>query len=127
MDDKKFHEYANIYPLLEAKELADLASSIRGNGLREAIVLHTDGSILDGRNRYLACRTVRVDPRLTTFDGTDEDALEYVIDTNSRRRHLDPSQKAIVAARLLGFTPGGHRSTDGDPQAPHPEAGRSPA
>jgi hypothetical protein len=110
MQDLGFHRFANIYPLLEATQLAELASSIKAHGLREAIVLHSDGSILDGRNRYLACRTAGVPPRFVNFGGSDNEALEFVVDTNSRRRHLDASQRALVAARLVGYGHGGSRT-----------------
>lgn len=111
-EDLRFHPLANIYPLLEAPELAELAESIAANGLREAIVLHPDGTILDGRNRYLACRTAAVEPHFRAFDGSDDEALAFVVDTNSRRRHLDASQRALVAARLVGYHHGGDRRAE---------------
>ncbi|BDV32255.1 DNA N-6-adenine-methyltransferase [Microbacterium terricola] len=93
-----------------AEPLAELADSIRRNGLREPVVLHADDSVLDGRNRYLACRTVGVEPTFVTFRGSDEEALQFVIDTNTHRRHLTESQRALVAARLVGFSHGGDRA-----------------
>lgn len=106
----RFHPYADAYPLMDVVSLTELSDSIRRNGLREPVVLHRDGSVLDGRNRLLACETVDVAAVFTTFEGTDAEALEFVIDTNTHRRHLTESQRAMVAARLVGFAHGGDRS-----------------
>jgi len=59
----KFHPLASLFPLLEGEDLETLTESIRANGLREAIVLHPDGSVLDGRNRLRACLKAGVGPR----------------------------------------------------------------
>ena len=110
MTQHSFHPFANAFPMLPPDELATLAKSIQQSGLREPIVLHRDGSILDGRNRYLACRVSQVEPRFTIYEGTDQDALAWVTDTNLHRRHLSESQRALVAARLATFTHGGARA-----------------
>jgi len=101
---------AELYSLMSADALMELADSIRGNGLREPIVLRADGSVLDGRNRLRACEIAGVEARFTEFMGSDQEALEFVVDTNSTRRHLSESQRAIVAARLATFSHGGSRS-----------------
>ena len=54
------HPYADKFPMLPEPELAELAESIRANGLRNPIVLTPDGLILDGRNRAAACERVGV-------------------------------------------------------------------
>ncbi|WEG08649.1 DNA N-6-adenine-methyltransferase [Microbacterium horticulturae] len=118
MVELAFHPLANIYPLMAADELAELAESISRNGLREPVVLHADGTVLDGRNRLLACRVARVSPRFVSFTGTDREALEFVVDTNSTRRHLTQSQRALIAARLVGFRHGGDRTAASSSQKP---------
>ncbi len=55
----KSHEFANIFPLMNNKEFTELKKDIKENGLLEPIVLH-EGQILDGRNRFNACKAVGV-------------------------------------------------------------------
>lgn len=111
MSDLKVSPIAELYPLMDDSDLADLTDSISRNGLREAIVLRPDGSVLDGRNRLQACVRAGVEPRFVEFIGTDRDALEFVIDTNSHRRHLTESQRSLVAARLSTYRHGGRRGS----------------
>ncbi len=96
-DSIQFHKLASVFPLIDGAPFIELVDDIRRNGLREPIVLY-EGEILDGRNRYLACAAAGVDARYETFDG--DDPLAYVISLNLRRRHLDESQRAMVAARI---------------------------
>lgn len=108
---KTVHPVADILPLLEGSSFDDLVCDIRTHGLREAIVLHPDGSILDGRNRYRACEAAGVEPRYRTWDGVGS-PIAYVVSLNLHRRHLDESQRALVAARIATLPHGGDRTTE---------------
>jgi phage N-6-adenine-methyltransferase len=96
----EFHPLANIFPLIEGAEFHALVEDIRLNGQREPIVL-LDGKILDGRNRYRACLLAGEEPASVTYYG--EDAVSFVISLNLRRRHLDETQRAVVAAKLANI------------------------
>lgn len=63
--------------------------------------------ILDGRNRYRAALEAGVKPVFVNYDG--DDPLGFVIRHNLKRRHLNESQRAVVAARLANMTRGGVR------------------
>src|SRR5271163_491695 len=94
----QFHPLADIFPMLDSKALAELADDIAEQGQREPIIM-LDGMILDGRNRYRACLMAGVEPTFGEFPDSG-DPLAAVISANLRRRHLDESQRAMIAARL---------------------------
>ena len=105
----KAHAIAELFPMMEGEALDALADDIGKHGQREDIVL-LDGAILDGRNRYRACAMAGVAPRFRDFTG--DDALAFVLSLNLTRRHLNESQRAMVAARLATMQHGGDRRSD---------------
>ena len=98
-----FHPIANLFPLMEDEELDALAENIRANGLCEPIILY-NGQVLDGRNRKLACERAGVVPHYVHFEGND--ALAYVLSKNLIRRHLNDSQRGLIAAKVATLTRG---------------------
>lgn len=96
----EFHEYANIFPLMNGAELDELVEDIRKNGLLEDIVVY-DGVILDGRNRFNACDKADVEPMFIKYNG--DDPLGYVTSKNLHRRHLTEGQKGMAAAKAKGI------------------------
>lgn len=94
------HPVADIFPMMREREIDDLAADIAEHGLREPIWIATDGRIIDGRNRYKACLQAGVEPTLRTWDGDERELVSFVVSLNLHRRHLDESQRAMVAARL---------------------------
>lgn len=94
----KIHPYADIFPMMNDAEFASLCEDIKKHGLKDAIMTYRE-CILDGRNRFKACKAVGETPRFTTYHG--DDPLQYVLTKNLHRRHLDESQRALVAANLL--------------------------
>lgn len=121
------HHYATLFPLLEAQQIAELAADIRANGLNEPIVLIGDLSgpaVLDGRNRLAALRAAGLLDRAETvkvsdiarffrlFGPEEGEPLAYVLSRNLHRRHLNESQRAMIAAKIAGFSHGGVRRGD---------------
>ena len=105
MTERDFHPIADLFPLMEAADLDDLAADIREHDLREPIWLHPDGRIIDGRNRSLACEIAGVEPRFQRWDGKGSLAA-FVVSLNLKRRHLTTSQRAMVAEKLATMTQG---------------------
>jgi len=92
----KTHEFAEIFPLMNRKEFGELKNDIQEKGQQELVVLF-EGKILDGRNRYNACKELKIEPKFREYKG--KDPLGYVMSTNLKRRHLTDSQKAVVGRR----------------------------
>jgi DNA modification methylase len=97
---RKYHQVANIFPMIEGDEFDQLVADIATNGLKESIMLHPDGSIIDGRNRHRACIEADVKPDFRTWDG-DGSLLSFVLSVNLHRRHLTSSQRAALAVEIL--------------------------
>ncbi|MGB8900940.1 MAG: DNA N-6-adenine-methyltransferase [Methylocella sp.] len=108
------HPLAALFPLLEGDEFNALVADIRAYGLRQRIVLFED-MILDGRNRYAACIEAGIEPRFEVFNGTYADALAFVVSLNLARRHLNESQRAMIAARIATLRLGDNQHSEGLP------------
>lgn len=108
----RFHPYSEVFPLLAADELDELADDIKAFGLREPIWLY-EGQILDGRNRYLACQRAGIEPQTRTYKGTEKGALALVVSANVARRHLSPSQLSMASARIASLRAGDNQHTEG--------------
>jgi ParB-like chromosome segregation protein Spo0J len=98
------HPYAEVWPSLDGAEFDKLVEDIRANGQRLPIVLH-NGKILDGRNRYRACKILGIAPKTVVYSGTDEEAKAMVRSLNEHRRHLTVAQRNEVKDKLLAIQP----------------------
>lgn len=99
----QYHRLSQLFPLLEGREFDELVEDVRRHGVREAIWLYEE-KILDGRNRQRAAAVAGFPCPTRTYDG--DDPLGFVISLNLKRRHLDTSQRAMVAARLANMRQG---------------------
>ena len=89
-----FHPLANLFPMMEPTEFKALVEDIKQNGQLHPIVIWKD-QILDGRNRFRACEHLNIEPKYTTFEGSDP--FSFVVSLNLHRRHLSSSQRAAIA------------------------------
>ena len=92
------HPSANLFPMMSDDDYAALVADIHQHGQREPIWV-LDGQILDGRNRWRACRDLGIAPVLRTYEGPVDSAslINFVVSLNLKRRHLDKGQLAFVA------------------------------
>lgn len=95
------HPAADLFPMLEDEELRALADDIAEHGLNNPVVLMPDGSLLDGRNRYAACRLIGTEPATRTYTGSDP--IGFVVSENVKRRHLTTGQRAMLALDVLAM------------------------
>jgi ParB-like chromosome segregation protein Spo0J len=95
------------------REFHQLANLFKANGLRETIVIHED-KIIDGRNRARACERAGVRPVYRPLLSVDN-PLQFVLDKNLQRRHLNESQRALIATKIANMRQG--ERTDIEPSA----------
>lgn len=98
----RVHPVAAMFPLISDEDLDKMAADIVDNGLREAIVLSrvddtAEWQIIDGRNRYRACKRAGVKPRFSANDMDPEQIGPWIISHNLHRRSLTASQRAVIA------------------------------
>lgn len=95
----RVHPAANIVPLLDGPAYAALKADIRANGQQIPIAVWTD-QVLDGRNRMRACEELGIEPKIERLTSLPAGSpTMYVLSANLHRRHLTPSQLAMVGAR----------------------------
>jgi hypothetical protein len=124
-DKYKVHPAADVFPMMDEDELAQLGEDIKANGLREPMKLLRVGKakpvdgiahattqdevLIDGRNRLEAMERAGIDIKscavkyeyVNTRRGPfDLDVASIIISLNIHRRHLTKQQAAdlIVAA-----------------------------
>ena len=87
-----------MFPMMPDDELDELAADIKANGLLNPIVLDSEGTLIDGRNRLEACQRAGVEPTFEQLNGVDP--VAYILSSNDRRRHMSKGARAMVAARI---------------------------
>lgn len=93
------HSAADVLPMMDGASYDAFKADIATHGQREPIVLH-EGRIVDGRNRYRACRELGIEPTTTEWDGKGS-LVSFIVSVNLHRRDLSASQKAMAAAEFL--------------------------
>jgi hypothetical protein len=93
-----FHPAADIFPMLEGDEFDAFVQDIKEHGLKEPIVTYK-GKIIDGRNRFKACRELNIKPIYTEWDG-EGTITEMVVSLNLHRRHLSTNQRAMLGVKI---------------------------
>jgi hypothetical protein len=93
----KHHPIADVWPMMDEDKLRELADDIRKNGQLVPVWLY-EGKILDGRNRWTACKIAGVEPKTKEYTGDEPTA--FAVAMNDRRRHMNKGALAAVAAEL---------------------------
>lgn len=106
------HDLCKIIPPHTEAMFMELTEDIANNKLQVPITTY-EGKILDGRGRYNACVFLAKNGHETGFRTTvytGPDPRRYVVSINVKRRHLNESQRALIAAQLATYTHGGDRT-----------------
>jgi ParB-like chromosome segregation protein Spo0J len=96
----KNHPIADVWPMMDEAKLHELADDIRKNGQLVPVWLYEE-KILDGRNRWAACKIAGVEPKTKEYTGDEPTA--FAVSLNDRRRHMNKGALAAVAAELEPF------------------------
>jgi hypothetical protein len=106
LDGLEIHPLALAFPVYGKQDFEKLTNDILNHGLRQPITLF-EGKVLDGRNRVEAMRkTGKAAIPAVPFEGTFEQARDYVISLNMVRRHLTTGQRAMIATELAKMPQG---------------------
>jgi protein gp37 len=105
MTNYKQHPLSAAFPAMTDTAFAELRADLAANGLRYPITLMGE-LVLDGWHRYRGCQDTGTTPRFEQFAGDDDDARKFVVSSNLQRRHLDTSQRGLVAARFATLAHG---------------------
>ena len=98
-EDIRIHEFADSFPMPEGKEYKQLKSSIEAEGQQIPVIMHKR-KLLDGRNRWQACRELGIPIKAVEWSGTGN-LEDLIISLNLHRRHMTASQRAALAVKLL--------------------------
>ena len=88
---------SNLIPEMTEKEYLDLKTSIDEEGIRHAIDINADNTILDGRHRVRACKSLGIESiKYNRHDLNESEAIKFVVDTAVQRRSLSSTQKLDI-------------------------------
>ena len=102
----RVHPVAALFPALGSEEFAELVADIKAHGQHQPIVLTADGTtIVDGINRYKACRAAGVKPKTRNLPKSYDEArtIRFIMSANMRRRDLSSGQKVMIGLEIEPF------------------------
>ena len=86
-----------LVPEMTEKEYLELKSSIEESGLRHPIDINKDYTILDGRHRVRAYKSLGYESiAVTKHDFSESEAIKFVVDTAVNRRNLTEAQRLNI-------------------------------
>ncbi len=86
----EFHPLASSLPLMREPDFTEFCQDIKKNGQLLPIGIF-EGKILDGRNRYNACKKLRIEGKFEKI--IPRDAKAYVTSLNVHRRQLTREER----------------------------------
>jgi hypothetical protein len=109
------HPLCELFPPMNADDFAALTASLKEHGYDPARPIITfEDKILYGANRWRACQALGITPKTMAYCG--DNPLGFVVSANLARRHLDQSQRAMIADKIADLKWG---QTKADAQLKH--------
>jgi hypothetical protein len=93
---------ADVWPMMEADKLQELADDIKKNGELVPVWLY-EGMILDGRNRSVRPAKLLALHRISQTVHRRYEPTAFAVSMNDKRRHMTAGVRAAVAVELLPF------------------------
>jgi N6-adenosine-specific RNA methylase IME4/ParB-like chromosome segregation protein Spo0J len=106
----KIHPVAEIFPTMSDAEFQSLKADIAEHGIREPIWTWHE-YVIDGRHRLRASGELMVKCPMRAYHGDEASLVGFVVSLNLKRRHLDESQRAMVAANIARLPLGANQHT----------------
>jgi hypothetical protein len=100
--DIPVHSVAALFPLMEETEFQKLVDNMKTHGQLLPCVTH-EGVLIDGRNRWRACRQLGFEPKIAVYNGRPDYVCDYVLSLNIERRSLSPDQVVVITAQAYPF------------------------
>jgi hypothetical protein len=121
----ELHRFCKAFRRANAGERGEIVASMRGYGYdgEQPITLY-EGMILDGATRQDAAEEAGVAPTFTTFTGSEDEAIAFVIRRNRARKHMTQGELVLAGARLVTAKKGAPRGNQnrtpskGSPETP---------
>ena len=99
------HPVAALFPDADAEVRRRMREDIEARGVRRPVEVQS-GFLLDGRTRLSICEELGIEAPWVEVPA-DVDAVGWILSANVHRRHLSTSQRAVLAAELVGVSGGG--------------------
>lgn len=113
----KIHPAANVFPMMDDVAYQDLLNDIRENSVRDTLVFRGESwgtaELVDGRNRLKAIQELGLnylDHAIIIHPEDMPDPFSFVLSLNLHRRHLNESQRSMVAAEMVALKNSGDQN-----------------
>ncbi len=92
------HPIAELLPPMAEDVFQDFKADVATHGQKDPATIW-QGKLIDGRHRARACKELGLKLIVTEL-ADDQDPLQYSLSRNLYRRHLTPSERAVIAAKM---------------------------
>ncbi|WP_143469145.1 hypothetical protein [Leptospirillum ferriphilum] len=101
----KIHVVTELFPPMTKEDYSRLKEDIRKNGQRVPILLW-NGMVVDGLNRLMVCRELKIKPVFQEWDGVGS-LVDLVVSMNMSRRAYEPIPDGDGDSQNSGIRKGG--------------------